>query len=131
MSRKSLGEKEQEYLDALRVRLILKHPLHRSSFHDLIASLAACERLAVVGSLLHFSAELPWRRLEVHLRPRHARCHNAAGFAPQAFYYDGKPTMSDEEFENLEQELLWGGSRVAVLRCAVRPSECHISLHFS
>jgi hypothetical protein len=49
-SRKSLGEKEQEYLDALR-----------------------------------------------------------------AFYYDGKPTMSDEEFENLEQELLWEGSRVAVL----------------
>lgn len=39
---------------------------------------------------------------------------------PQAFYYDGKPIMSDEEFENLEQELLWSGSRVAVLRCAVR-----------
>lgn len=50
LSRKTLGEKEQEYLDALR-----------------------------------------------------------------AFYYDGKPIMSDEEFENLEQELLWEGSRVAVL----------------
>lgn len=35
--------------------------------------------------------------------------------AQRAFYYDGKPTMSDEEFENLEQELLWQGSRVAVL----------------
>lgn len=35
--------------------------------------------------------------------------------ALRAFYYDGKPTMSDEEFENLEQELLWEGSRVAIL----------------
>ena len=39
------------------------------------------------------------------------------GHCLQAFYYDGKPTMSDEEFENLEQELLWEGSRVAILRC--------------
>ena len=42
----------------------------------------------------------------------------------QAFYYDGKPTMSDEEFENLEQELLWEGSRVAILRCLKHSSSC-------
>lgn len=35
--------------------------------------------------------------------------------ALRAFYYDGKPTMSNEEFDNLEQELLWQGSRVAIL----------------
>lgn len=34
---------------------------------------------------------------------------------PQAFYYDGTPTMSNEEFENLKEELTWAGSRVAVL----------------
>jgi len=50
MSRKSLGEKEQEYLDAL-----------------------------------------------------------------QSFYFDKTPILSNEEFDNLEQELLWQGSKVAVL----------------
>ena len=27
--------------------------------------------------------------------------------------------MSNEEFDNLEQELLWEGSRVAILRCGI------------
>lgn len=47
----------------------------------------------------------------------HTTAHDHTLWHPQAFYYDGKPTMSDEEFENLEQELLWEGSRVAILRC--------------
>lgn len=34
----------------------------------------------------------------------------------QSFYYDGKPVMSNEEFDNLKEELIWEGSRVAVLR---------------
>ena len=34
---------------------------------------------------------------------------------PQAFYYDGSPTMSNEEFELLKEELTWAGSKVAVL----------------
>ena len=33
----------------------------------------------------------------------------------QAFYFDGAPTMSNEEFENLREELTWAGSKVAVL----------------
>ena len=33
----------------------------------------------------------------------------------QAFYYDGSPTMSNEEFELLKEELTWEGSKVAVL----------------
>lgn len=35
--------------------------------------------------------------------------------ALRAFYYDETPTMSNEEFDNLEQDLVWAGSRVAVL----------------
>jgi hypothetical protein len=34
----------------------------------------------------------------------------------QAFYYDEKPILSNEEFDNLKDELLWEGSKVAVLR---------------
>ncbi len=33
----------------------------------------------------------------------------------KAFYYDGTPTMSNEEFELLKEELTWEGSKVAVL----------------
>ena len=36
----------------------------------------------------------------------------------QSFYYDEKPLLSNEEFDNLKEELLWEGSKVAVLRCA-------------
>lgn len=39
----------------------------------------------------------------------------------QSYYYDGKPMLSDEEFENLKQELQWEGSKVVVLRCGVPP----------
>ena len=38
--------------------------------------------------------------------------------AMQAFYMDGKATMSDEEFEALKEELLWSGSEVAILSSA-------------
>lgn len=37
----------------------------------------------------------------------------------QSFYYDEKPMMSNEEFDLLKEELLWEGSKVAVLRCAL------------
>jgi hypothetical protein len=32
-----------------------------------------------------------------------------------AWFYDGRPIMTDEEFEFLKEELLWSGSRVPVL----------------
>lgn len=35
--------------------------------------------------------------------------------ALSAFYFDGKPSISDEEFDLLKDELLWSGSKVAVL----------------
>ncbi|GLC34319.1 hypothetical protein PLESTB_000742600 [Pleodorina starrii] len=35
--------------------------------------------------------------------------------AMTAWYYEGKPTMSDEEFALLKEELIWAGSTVAVL----------------
>ncbi len=37
----------------------------------------------------------------------------------QSFYYDEKPLLSNEEFDNLKEELLWGGSKVAILRYAL------------
>ena len=36
--------------------------------------------------------------------------------ALQSFYFDKTPIMSNEEFDNLEEELLWQGSKVPVLR---------------
>lgn len=35
--------------------------------------------------------------------------------ALQSFYYDEKPIMSNEEFDNLKEELLWEGSSVVIL----------------
>ena len=36
----------------------------------------------------------------------------------QSFYYDKKPMLGNEEFDNLKEELLWEGSKVAILRSA-------------
>lgn len=35
--------------------------------------------------------------------------------ALQSYYYEGKSNLTDEEFENLKDDLLWSGSKVAVL----------------
>lgn len=35
----------------------------------------------------------------------------------QAYYYDKQPELSNEEFDNLKDELTWEGSKVVVLRC--------------
>lgn len=35
-----------------------------------------------------------------------------------SYYFEGKPTMSDAEFEALKEELLWNGSKVAILDSA-------------
>lgn len=35
--------------------------------------------------------------------------------AMSAYYYDGKAKLTDAEFENLREELLWNGSSVAIL----------------
>lgn len=53
-----------------------------------------------------------------------------ATFPPQAFYYDEQPTMSNEEFDNLEEELVWAGSRVAVLRCGTATASVHTAAAF-
>lgn len=43
----------------------------------------------------------------------------------QAFYYDEKPILSNEEFDVLKDELLWAGSKVAILRCTTHHSCPH------
>jgi len=35
--------------------------------------------------------------------------------ALQSFYFDTKPIMSNEEFDNLKEELMWQGSRVVIM----------------
>lgn len=35
--------------------------------------------------------------------------------ALQSYYFDGKSKLTDDEFENLKDDLLWSGSKVAVL----------------
>ena len=44
-------------------------------------------------------------------------CSAAFPAVAQSFYFDKVPIMSNEEFDILEQELLWQGSKVPVLRC--------------
>jgi hypothetical protein len=34
----------------------------------------------------------------------------------QSFYYDEQPVLSNDEFDLLKEELLWEGSKVAILR---------------
>ena len=44
---------------------------------------------------------------------------HSAGVNMQSFYFDDKPVMNNDEFDNLKEELIWAGSSVAVLRCLV------------
>jgi hypothetical protein len=96
----TLGEKEQAFLEALAVRptaLLARWSMgggqrrHRSA--------CAARAHALVRPLRCLI-------LLLHLRL-------------QSFYYDGKPAMSNEEFDLLKDELVWSGSKVAVLRCRV------------
>ena len=34
----------------------------------------------------------------------------------QSYYYEGKSLLTDEEFDNLKEELTWNGSKVVVMR---------------
>lgn len=36
-------------------------------------------------------------------------------FVAQSFYYENKAIMSNEEFDNLKEELMWEGSSVVML----------------
>jgi hypothetical protein len=42
----------------------------------------------------------------------------------QAYYYDGVPSISNEEFDLLKDELTWQGSKLAVLRYGACPRSC-------
>lgn len=56
--------------------------------------------------LLHVLFQFPF------LTKRMAFCLDCV---PQAFYYEGKAIMSNEEFDNLKEELMWEGSSVVML----------------
>jgi hypothetical protein len=53
----------------------------------------------------------------------------------QSFYYDKEPIMSNEEFDNLKEELTWEGSSVVMLSKYLCPhiallSERYIMINF-
>jgi len=37
--------------------------------------------------------------------------------ALSSYYHDGKPMLTDDEFELLKEELLWNGSKVRAVAC--------------
>jgi hypothetical protein len=41
----------------------------------------------------------------------------------QSFYYDEEPIMTNDEFDLLKEELLWEGSKVAILTYAPRVTD--------
>ncbi len=92
MGKKSLGEKEQDLLEALRVR----------------NNLAFLQ--SHVDSILLITSKLSAHTKGITHVKMTGDVHG------QAFYYDEAPTMSNEEFDNLKEELLWAGSQVAILR---------------
>jgi hypothetical protein len=47
-----------------------------------------------------------------------ARSGASAPQALQAYYFEGKQLLNDDEFENLKDDLLWNGSKVAILSSA-------------
>ena len=49
------------------------------------------------------------------------------GASWQSFYMDSAPLMSNEEFDNLKEELLWEGSKVVILSKSL---SYHKSLHW-
>ncbi|KAF3616152.1 PGR5-like protein 1B, chloroplastic [Capsicum annuum] len=79
--KKSLGEMEQEFLQALQV--------YQSFYDDLL-----------------FIDGFHSPHLIIVLFP---------GVLSQSFYYEGKAMMSNEEFDNLKEELMWEGSSVVML----------------
>lgn len=66
------------------------------------------------GALRARETSFRWRNQKsVQLQQRGCKC---VPFALQSFYFDKIPIMSNEEFDNLDEELLWQGSKVPVLR---------------
>ena len=78
--KKTIGEMEQEFLQAMQVTLLLNP---QSFFFYILTYLSRA-------------------------------CLNNCCFV-QSFYYDGKAIMSNEEFDNLKEELMWEGSSVVML----------------
>jgi hypothetical protein len=93
----TLGEKEQEFLAALRVSKSDHISSHASSTCRHGHS-PRCQPLSQSSS----------RQL-------------TAAISLQAYYYDEKALLSNEEFDNLKEDLIWAGSKVAVLRYAPSP----------
>jgi hypothetical protein len=95
-ARKTLGEKEQDFLDALRVGLCL----------------------ALQHACTHACAAWAFARVCMSMNGCNGRV------PPQSYYFDEAPTMSNEEFDNLRDELYWAGSKIAILRCHMPCHEC-------
>lgn len=97
----TLGEKEQEFLAALRVSGL---PLKGTAAALITGLLLSCST--------HWPAPIT---VSVHLP---SWMSTDLFCSVQAYYYDEKSLLSNEEFDNLKEDLIWAGSKVAVLRYA-------------
>lgn len=95
--RKSVGEMEQEFLLALQVCILV---------------------LRILGCVPATCASPKFAKDLLCLRP-YCECEYShvgpMGASWQSFYMDCAPIMSNEEFDNLKEELLWEGSEVVIL----------------
>lgn len=58
---------------------------------------------------------IKWNKDLLVVKPAGSWCPCFAVMLQQAFYYEGKAIMSNEEFDNLKEELMWEGSSVVML----------------
>lgn len=123
------GEKEQLFLEAMMVRRRSRTRFSFVLFMQLCCAGHPVQLCDAAGAA---------RQAARHAQPAWAQVPRAVRAPPpppllqtstsllaiqlQSYYYDGQPMLSDEEFENLKQELQWEGSKVVVLRCAKRMS---------
>ena len=136
----TLGEKEQLFLEAMMVReegggrraaaiacrlaclpAWLAACCHCCCLSTQSAPCCGCERSSPPQASSRPAAAAAAARLR---RPRRCRGHGRSPLPPsragrhtpaQAYYYEETPTLSNEEFDNLKQELQWEGSKVVIL----------------
>ena len=112
-SQLTLGEKEALFLEALSVRARV----------CVCGGGGACrqeqQRWAVrQGTPLQRCGAGTWgHRRQPRVSPPPPPFHPPTA---QSYYFEGKPSISNDEFDFLKDELVWAGSKVAVLRCERR-----------
>lgn len=123
----TLGEKEQLFLQAMAVRVagvaaaaprkgrggLLCHapPAPRGCRHQHPHAMQHAAAVVELAAHRLAAAAAATPQLLVRRPPP----PTPASLPPQSFYYEDKPMLSNEEFDNLKDELQWEGSKVVIL----------------